>query len=1084
VKSLINWFIDNKVAANLLMLFIIVGGGLTLMNLKQEVFPDAAPDLITISVVHPGATPEEVEEGICIKIEEQIEGLEGVKRITSTAGENFGVVVLELFESAVKSEVLDDVKTRVDAISTFPADAERPVIVDVEMPNVVLELIVSGNADPLTLKGIARSIRDELASLPEISKVEVANANEYEVSIEVSEDQLRRYGLTFDEVVAAVRQNSLNLAGGTVKTRGGEILLRSDTQAYVGEEFEEILLLRSTDGTRVTVGDVATVVDGFADVDMWTTYDDEPALSIIVYRMGDQGAPEVATTVFDFIEEKRPRLTEGIELHVGKNWADLLNQRRDLLLQSGKWGLILIFVLLALFLHLRLSIWTAIGIPTALLGAVWLLPGADVSINMMSLFGFIVVLGILVDDAIVVAENIHHHVRLGKTGRQAAKDGTHEVMVPVTLAVLTTIAAFVPMLNLPGWMGKFARVIPIVVICALIFSLVESLLILPHHLTHLRPRKQRKGAARILTLLSAPLSGPLLWWVDHVYRPVLGLAVRWRYVTLSVGAVAILLTAAMFEGKRIQFVFMPAVEGDQISVTLTMPEGTPVKETEAAMARVQAAVAEIRSELDPDPGNPTVFKHVLVSVGSQPQGLDHPTNVGKGLPTGSNLAEMFVQLLSPETRGGIEAEDIKRDIRDRVGDIPGIREIKYAVAINQAASPISIRLRSDDISVLRAAADELKDHLRTYDGTFDITDDMVAGKRELRLTVTPRAEALGITQAELARQVRQGFYGDEAQRIQRGRDDVKVYVRYPESERRSLADLENMRIRMPGGVEVPFSTVAVAEEGRGPAAIHRADGGRTVTVSSDLDTEVANANEIAAGLQAGYLAGLMERYPGLTWMFVGEQREQSEALMGLMTGAILAMLLIYTLLSLMFGSFVQPIIVITAIPFGMVGAVLGHYFLGHDLTMLSAIGLLAMSGVVVNDSMILIDFVNRLRAQGKSAYEAVLEAGPRRFRAILLTSLTTFAGLTPLLLETSVQAQFLIPMAISLAFGVLFSTFVILLFVPSLYLAGTDVARLWRAIWGGRPAASMTPVADPNDAAPGVEKKDEPAEEEQPARVG
>jgi multidrug efflux pump subunit AcrB len=531
--------------------------------------------------------------------------------------------------------------------------------------------------------------------------------------------------------------------------------------------------------------------------------------------------------------------------------------------------------------------------------------------------------------------------------------------------------------------------------------------------------------------------------VDHVYRPSLALVLRWRYLAFAAGLAILAAAAALFIGGHMKFVFMPPIEGDQIVVSLTLPEGSPVAETEQALELISTRVRELKEEVEGDsPGS--IFVSTQISVGTQPQAAENPVSFGGGGQSNSNLGEVFVKLRPPEERGAIRAEDLMHDLRKRVGPIPGARELRYAVAINQGDAPISLELRSSDLGALRQAADKVKSRLARFDGTYDIADDMITGKREIRLFVTPEAEALGITQAELARQVRQGFYGDEAQRIQRGRDDVKVMVRYPEESRGSLADLEDMRIRLPGGGEVPFATVATVVEGRGPASIHRTDGRRTVSINCQLDLAVANANEIVAELKANFMPGFDAEFPQIDSSFEGEQREQSETMTGLRNGAIIALLLIFTLLALVFGSFAQPLIVMLAIPFGFVGAVIGHLALGLDFTMLSAIGVLAMAGVVVNDSMILIDFVNRRRAAGATALEAVSEAGPRRFRAILLTSLTTFAGLTPLLMEKSVQAQFLIPMATSLSFGVLFSTFVILMLVPATYLIFEDVVGLFR----------------------------------------
>jgi multidrug efflux pump subunit AcrB len=1050
VKGLIDWFAKNKVAANLLMLFIFVAGGLTLTGLKREVFPNVDPNLISVSVVHPGTTPEEIEEGICVKVEEAIRGLDGIQRVTSTAAEGVGRVMAELESNVDRQTVLDDVKARVDAISTFPAGAEKPVVVDVEVPLIVLSVVVSGETDPLTLKRIACEVRDELTAWPGITRVEIANAPPYEVSIEVSEDALRRHGLTFDDVSHAVRQNSVNLTGGTIKTQGGEILLRSDTQAYVGRDFEGILLLRAPDGTRITVGDVATVVDGFEDVDMSSTFDGVPALTVNVYRVGKQGAPEVAAAVRDYLDRKRDRLPEGLLLTVWKDWSLMLDQRLNLLLENGKWGLVLIFAILALFLRFKLAFWVSLGIPTAFLGAVWLLPGIDMTINMMSLFAFIVVLGIVIDDAIVVGENIYHHSRLGKSGLKAAMDGANEIKLPVILAVLTTIAAFLPMVTMPGTMGQFARVIPIIVICCLAFSLVESLLILPAHLRHLKPPQKERTPwplVRLWRAFTGLFSRGLELFVEVVYRPLLGVAMRWRYLTLAIGVAVIVLTAGLVTAGYIGFSFFPPIAGDQLVASLTMPEGTSIETTRDAIARIEKGLETVRAKYERDaPGK--VFKHRMVSIGTQPQVAEESWDKGGLAPSGSNLGEVFVELYPPEIRGDIHPEDIVRDLRNAVGRIPGVKELTFGVEIHGMGAPINVQLSGERTEELRAAARRIEEKLRGIEGTHDISIDLSDGKKEVRLFVKPEAEALGITQGELARQVRQGFYGDEAQRIQRGRDDIRIMVRYPRDERRSLADVENMRIRLPGGGQVPFATVARVDEGRSPSVIRRADGRRTVTVTSAIDEAVVKPNEIRSILEETVLKEIREAHPGMGVSFEGEQRQQAETMEGLGRGAVLGVFLIFALLALAFGSFTQPVVVLMAIPFGAVGAVLAHGALGLDLTLLSTIGLLAMAGVVVNDSMIMVDFVNRSRARGNSVYDAVRESGPRRFRAIILTSLTTFAGLAPLLLETSVQAQFLIPMAVSLAFGVMFSTMVTLLVVPACYMILDDLHRAIESVPG------------------------------------
>ncbi len=1035
MRHLIDWFLTSKVAANLLMAMIIILGFLTLISSKLEVFPEISPSLINISVAYPGSTPEEVEEGVCIKLEEAITGLEGIKEISSIASENGGLVSAHLYDDADKQEVLDDIKSRIDSVSTLPEGSEEPVIIDVVAPQAVVSIVVSGQTDEKTLRTIAQGVRDEIASLSGISRVEITNGRQYEIAIEVSEEELRRYRLSFDEVAQALRGSALNLSAGSLKTSVNEILIRTNTQAYVKRDFEKIVVRRSKDGGEVFLKDVAAVVDGFEDDLEWSEFNGEPALTLTVFRLGDQGAPEIAEKVEDYLEKKKASLPQGIKLTLWKSWADLLDQRLDLMLRNGYMGLILVFLVLALFLKFRLAWWVALGIPTAFLGAIWLLPFFGTSINMMSLFGFIVVLGIMVDDAIVVSENIYHHAQAGEKGIEASRKGTYEVMLPVLLAVMTTIAAFMPMLTMPGVTGQFARVIPIVVVATLIFSLIESLLILPYHLSHGLNANKRKlrGPLGALQHFHNSFSKGLDWWIHRVYRPSLNFALRWSLLTLSAGVALVIFAYGLFAGGYVRFNFFPPVAGDQMVVSLTMPLGTPVEETASKVEEIRQAALELKHKYEKNKPD-SVFKHMQLSIGSHPQTAEQNWDRGASVPASSNLGEIFIELQPPDVRGDLPAEDLLSELRNKVGDLPGVKEIRYDAAITGRNTPVNVKLRSSRVQDLRAAADQLQSKLRGFEGVFDIHDNMLKGKEELELLLKPEAESLGLTQAELTRQVRQAFYGEESQRIQRGKDEIKVMVRYPREARRSLQDIKDMMIQSPQGQKVPFTHVAEVRMGEGLAEINRSDGSRSINIIADVDRTKADANQINLELKNQILPELVAHYPGMSFDFDGEQQDQQESLGGLFRGTLIALALIYIFLALAFRSYLQPFVVMLAIPFGMVGAILGHWWLGHDITILSAIGILAMSGVVVNDSMILIDFVNRQRRAGIPILEAVKEAGPRRFRAILLTSLTTFAGLTPLLFETSVQAQFLIPMAISLSFGVMFSTFIILLVVPAAYI--------------------------------------------------
>jgi len=1057
----IEWFAGNIVAANILMFVILAGGVMMLPNIKQEVFPELSTDMITVSVVYLGAAPEEVEEGVCVRIEEQIQGIEGVKKITSKSAEGIGTVTVELLEGADSRTVLDEVKAKVDAIQTFPEEIESPVIQEVLIRNQVINVAVSGPTDEKTLKVIGDQLRDEISSLPGITQVELANARPYEVSIEISEEMLRRYGLTFDDVASAVRRSSLDLPGGSIRAVSGEILLRTKGQAYLGEEFERLALISRVDGTKIRLGDIATVVDGFEETDQRARFDGNPAVLIQVFRVGDQSALEVAEIVKNFVAEAQSRVPEGVTLTTWQDDSRVLRSRLDLLLRNGRAGLLLVVLILAIFLRLKLSFWASLGIPISFMGTLLLMPALDVSINLISLFAFIVVLGIVVDDAIVVGENIFAQFERGKSKLEAAVAGATGMAVPVTFAILTTIAAFAPLLAVPGSMGKVFRVIPLVVIPTLVFSLMECLFILPAHLSHLE-QKKKKGNLNIFASVSkwvrGAFDGALKFFVGRIYSPVLSLALSFRYATLALAISTLLITVGIVGSGRIKFEFFPEVEADFVIARLTMPLGTPVEVTTEAVTRIERALNQLREEVDAEnEAEESVFRHVLASIGEQPS-LARRRGPGASMrsESGAYLAEVNVELAPSEDRGLSSAELAER-WRELTGEIADAVKLEFTASLFSAGDDIDVQLTGPDVSKLRRAANQLKEELRVYPGVFDISDTFRAGKKEVKLKIKPEAEILNLSQLNLARQVRQAFYGEEAQRIQRGRDDVRIMVRYPRDERSSLGDLENMRIRAPGGIEVPFSTVAEAETGRGYSAIDRVDRRRSVNVTAKVDSLKANANEVIAELERTNLPELLSRFPGVSYTLEGEQREQQESLDALGQGFTLALLAIFALMAVPLKSYLQPIIIMTAIPFGLVGAVWGHMILGYNLTILSGFGMVALSGVVVNDSLIMVDYINKHRRKGESLHEAVRYSGTARFRPILLTSLTTFAGLTPLLLEESLQAQFLIPMAISLAFGVVFATFITLLMVPSLYLILEDLNKVFYWFIGRKPESKARP---------------------------
>ncbi|MBI4566162.1 MAG: efflux RND transporter permease subunit [Planctomycetes bacterium] len=1041
MRRLIDWFVDNPVAANLLMVLVLVGGLMTLPRIKEELFPEVTPPFVTVAVAYPGAAPEEIEDGITIRVEEAVHDIEGVKQVTSVSSESLAAITLELETDVDPDAVVDEVKARVDAIEQFPEEAEKPIIRKVDMQPHVINVVVHGDASESALKRVAERVRDELTALPEASKVTLANARRDEISIEVSEDALRRHGLTFEEVAAAVRGFSVDLPGGTLKTEGGEIRLRSKGRAETAAEFGALPLRTLPDGSRLLLRDVARVVDGFEDADVRSRFDGRRAMILQVFRSEGQGVLDVARAVRAYVERERARLPEVVRIDTYADNSRILEGRMDLLIRNARLGLMLVFLLLILFFRLRLAFWVGVGMALAFLGAIWLMPALDVSVNLISLFAFIVVLGILVDDAIVVGENIYRHNESGLPSMEAAKVGAREIALPVVLAVGTTIAAFAPMLGIPGVMGDFASVIPKVVILCLVFSLVEALLILPSHLSHLRTRGAAGGPiTRMWGSVQDRLSGLLDGFIRRLYLPALRGSVRWRYLTLASGAALLLLTMGLFAGRYMKFTFFPAVESDYVAAFVTMPEGAPSWETDRIIRHLEEAAEKVRKEIE-DGRAERIYRHVAASVGTQPFREQQTRNSGAVAREGGagNLGEVLIELAPSEDRPDVSSTWIVRRWRELAGSVPDAEELSFTSDLMSQGAPIDIRVSAGDLDRLRAAAAALKGKLQEYPGVFDVSDTFRAGKKETRLVLKPSGEALGLTQAHLARQVRQAYYGEEAQRIQRRREDVKVMVRYPEEQRRSMGDVEEMRLRLPGGVEAPFSAVAEIRPGRGPSAIRRADRRRSIDVTADVDPAQANANEVLADLMGTFMPALAEEHPGLRYSLEGQQQQQAETMEGVRRGLIIALIVIYAMLAVPFRSYAQPALIMLAIPFGVAGAIWAHFFLGMDLTFLSLIGIMALSGVVVNDSLILIDFVNRARREGADAEEALLRAGPIRFRPILMTSLTTFAGLTPMLLERSMQAKFLIPMAVSLAYGVMFSTVIILLIIPAAYMALEDV---------------------------------------------
>jgi len=1082
MEQLIKWFSRNHVAANFLMGIVVILGVMTWGTLKTEIFPETAIDTISVTVVFPNATPEEVEKGICVPIEEAIQDVDGIERITSVASQGLGTVNIEVSTGYETRNVMDDVKTRVDAIQNLAEEAEEPILEELVIKAQVLSVAVSADTDERTLRKISERVRDQLLAyeMPEperpfplnilnallnrppakVTQAEIAGARDYEISIEISEDTLREYGMTFDQVSRAVRASSLDLPGGSVKTKAGEILIRTEQRRYSAPEFGKITVVTREDGSRVLLRDIANIIDGFEDKDLISRFDNRPAMLINVYRVGNQDTLRVAEATKAFLREEAPRiLPGGANVEIWRDDSIYLDGRMKLLKKNGFFGLLLVFLVLALFLRPSLALLVSIGIPVSFAGAILMMPYTGISLNMISLFAFILVLGIVVDDAIVVGENVYRRIREGEHPKLAAPRGTHEVGVVVIFGVLTTAFAFTPMLGLSGVSGKIWPNIPLIVIPTLMFSLVQSKLILPAHLSMLKPYDPEAKVGPILRFQRV-FSRGLERFVEKFYRPALDVCLKNRYVTLSAFFSLLVVVMALMGTGWVKFEFFPDVEADVVSAKVTMAAGVPFESTERAVTQIEEAANRIAREYKTKNGE-SIVRHMLTSVGTQP--FQTGNNVG-GPPVETHLGEVTLELQPAQGRNLTGAE-ISSIWREEAGDIPGVVELTFQAQAAGGGNAIDLEITGDNLERLEIAASEVKEALANYEGVIDISSSNRDGKRELKLDILPSAEALGLRLEDVARQTRQGFYGEEIQRLQRGRDEVKVFVRYPEEERTSLSNIDNMKIRTASGAEVPFDEVATASYGRSYASIHRADRRRAVIITADIDKSTgANANQVVAALtreasdpgplqkkiaekagqdavpdEDGVLTRIDKQYPGVTYKFQGEQKDQAESVTEMGQKFLLALMAMYVLMAIPLKSYLQPAIIMSVIPFGLVGAVLGHVFMGLEMSIMSMCGIVALAGVVVNDSLVLVDYVNRKLQEGHDVVDAAREAGVARFRPILLTSMTTFAGLTPMLLETDIQGRFLIPMAVSLAFGVLFATAITLILIPAVYLILHDI---------------------------------------------
>jgi len=1017
----VKWFIHNPIAANLLMVFLVIGGLWGVPALDKQFFPEFEVNQVSVTLAYPGAGPQEVEEQICLRVEEAVHDLTGVKEIRSVAREGLGTVLVEAEPGYDMQRLTAEVKTRVDAINTFPVDAERPVVTELAFRHHMAIVTLAGEIGERNLKVLGERLRDDLAAQPNVSVVELDTPRPYEVSVEISEYTLRRYGLNLQDVTSAIRASSLNLPAGAIKDSGGDIRLQTRGQAYTRADFARIPLLTTREGTLVLLGEVATIVDGFQDTDVRNRFNDQASLNMHVYVTSNPNTLATSDTVKAWVERMRPMLPAGVQLEMWRDSSEPFKGRVDTLLSNGLSGLALVFLVLVLFLRPLLALWVCAGILVAFLGTLFVLQYTGTSLNMISLFAFLLILGIIVDDAIIVGESIHSRQTSGDGGAKGALAGAQGVIKPVMFAVISTMIFFVPMFFMPGDMAQAAYAIPVVVIIALGLSLVECLLILPPHLAHMPPmRPSRYAVLRRLESLRTACADGMTRFARERYRPFLERCLSNNVMVSALFLCLLLISLAIYAGGWVRTGFFPAVNSDHVDAEVVMPEGGAFSETLATLRKIESAALQIKQQYNSDPtysGSPAIGH------------IDSRAN--------ENQIRVVMETLSDD----VDTAEVALKWRRVLGDIGPVEDFKMDYTINEVGKPIRLVLAAPSLQTLTAVSAELREALETYPGVYNINDSLQAPRQEIVLDLKPAAENLSVTLADLARQVRESFYGAEAQRIPRTKEDVRVMVRYPEAERVSVANLEDMRVRTPGGAEVPFATVAEMRYQPGYMTIERLDRQRTLEVSADVAPGSSDPRGVVDDIVNTHLGDWQQRYPGLSLALDGELEEEGAFMDAMLKYTALAMLVIYALMAIPFRSYFQPLLVLTAVPFGVMGAIFGHLILNWQISMFSLLGVIACAGVVVNDNLVLIDRINQLRAAGHDVMDSLLQGAQDRFRPIILTSLTTFIGLVPIMSETSVQAQFLIPMVTSLAFGVLFATGITLLLVPCLYLMGEQVGQ-------------------------------------------
>ncbi len=1032
----IAYMASNGVAANLLMLAILAAGLVSLTGLEREAWPDVPFYTIEVSVAYPGANPEEIEESIVIKIEDQVGGLEDVNTVRSVAAPGMASVRVEMNSGVDMDQALDDVESAVARIQTFPANAERPEIREMSNGQSVIRMILFGDMSERSLKELAHQIEDEFAALPEVSLVEISGMREYEISIEVPGQRLRALGLTLDDIANVIRANSLDLSAGSIDTSQAQVRVRTLGQRYVQQDFEDIVILAQDDGTVLRLGDIATVRDEFQDVDIIVRHENQPAVFIEVYRSESEQVMDVASAVHEHLADViEPSLPGGAGIGIWNDESETYSERVDLLLKNGSLGLLLVFVALALFLQIRLAIWVTIGLATTFVGAIAVMLLFDVAINTISLFVFVLAIGIIVDDAIVTADSIYKERRQGLPGVAAAIRGTRRIKIPLTFAVLTSIAAFIPLLFIPGGIGDIWRALPIIVIGMLVISLVESLFILPAHLSHLPGPEWRPTsmADRFFSTTQGMVDRGLQAFVEGPLDRALKFTTAQPLVIVAGAVGALIVSVSLLPAGLIAVIFADVVEGDFVTATLEMPDATTASRTYEVATALEASglrVIEGLSAAQPE-GSPDLLDGVTLIVGQRPRIEGGGITAEPSLNPEANIATIEFKLIGAQDRD-ITTTEVAQAWRDEVGILPYVRSVVFSGEVLDLGNPLEAVMSHPDPERLAAHAETVATSLRNIEGVFDVRSDHTPGVREMQLELRPDARTFGLSLQDLALQARAAFFGAEALRVQRGGEEVRVYARLPEEERNAITDIEEYVVRTPSGAEVPLRQVASVKSGDSLPAIRRQDEQRVVTVAGDVDTEVISAGEANGLLTGTILANLIEEDPDLSYILGGEQQVQADSLGSLYRGFALAMLLIFALLAIPLRSYTKPFIIMSIIPFGLIGVMIGHFILQVPVSATTIMGVLGLSGVIVNDSLVMVDLIDRKLRDGASPRNAVIEGAKGRFRPILLTSVTTFMGFTPLILDRSIQAQFMMPFAASIGVGILITTFVLMLVVPAI----------------------------------------------------